>query len=173
MKPLQESITQYSSELILLLLASVLILIVVTFGLAKRLRKLNANWKQIFEGAQGENIERMLLTHLRDRMDISERLDRLDLAVDALMEDMKSAKRFVGLVRYDAFEDVGGAQSFALAIYDEQGDGVIVTSVVGRSDCRVYSKPLFRGRSERNLSQEEQRAIKEARDLGPKTLLSP
>ena len=72
---------------------------------------------------------------------------------------MESSKRFLGLVRYDAFEDMGGAQSFALAIFDENGDGTVVTSQVGRSDCRVYAKELNGGRAERELSAEEKEAI--------------
>jgi hypothetical protein len=65
-------------------------------------------------------------------------------------------------VRYDAFEDVGGAQSFALALYDDQGNGAVMNGIVGRTDCRVYCKPLVAGRSPHNLSQEESRAISEA-----------
>lgn len=173
MNTLLESIAQHSSELLLLALLGLVVLSCMVAILTRRLNKLQRVWKTIFDGAQGENIERMLLTHLHDRMEIEGRLESLDKVVNGLCEDMRSAKRFVGLVRYDAFEDVGGGQSFALAVYDEMGDGVILTSVVGRNDCRVYSKPLVRGRSERNLSQEEQRAIREARDLGPKTVLSP
>jgi hypothetical protein len=78
----------------------------------------------------------------------------------------------LGLVRYDAFEDVGGSQSFALAIYDENGDGAILTSIVGRADCRVYAKPLVKMQSERKLSQEEQRAINDARSDAPKSITS-
>ncbi|HVL40209.1 MAG TPA: DUF4446 family protein, partial [Fimbriimonadaceae bacterium] len=89
-----------------------------------------------------------------------------------LEEKVAGAKRHVGLVRYDAFEDVGGSQSFALAIYDDKGNGAVITSLVGRTDCRVYCKPLLNGRSERNLSQEEQRAIEAAASAEPKTILS-
>lgn len=85
---------------------------------------------------------------------------------------MTGAKRHVGLVKYDAFEDVGGSQSFALALYDDKGDGALITSLVGRSDCRVYCKPLIGGKSERSLSQEEQRAIREAVQTGPKSIVS-
>jgi hypothetical protein len=173
MNPLLDSIAQHSSELLLAVTIGLVVLGVACAILSARLRRLQDRWKIIFEGAKGDNVERMLLSHLRDRMEIETRLESLDGIVKSLDVDMRTAKRHVGLVRYDAFEDVGGGQSFALAVYDDHGDGVIVTSVVGRNDCRVYSKPLVHGRSERNLSQEEQRAIKEARDAGPKTLLSP
>ncbi len=75
---------------------------------------------------------------------------------------MESAKRYVGLVRYDAFSDVGGQQSFALAVYDERGDGFVISSLVGRSDCRVFSKSISRGKADRELTAEEQKAVEEA-----------
>lgn len=92
--------------------------------------------------------------------------------MDRLERALGESKRHVGLVRYDAFEDVGGSQSFALAIYDDEGNGAIVNSIIGRAECRVYCKPLLNGRSERDLSQEEQRAIREARASGPRSFVS-
>ncbi len=173
MKFLLDSIAQHTSELLLALILAVVVIAAVAAILARRLKRLQGRWRIMFEGSKADNVERMLLTHLRDRMEIEARLESIDRIVKELDLDMRTAKRHVGLVRYDAFEEVGGGQSFALAVYDDHGDGVIVTSVVGRNDCRVYAKPLVRGRSERNLSQEEQRAIKEAREAGPKSLLSP
>lgn len=93
--------------------------------------------------------------------------------VESLESRMEVSKRHMGLVRYDAFEDVGGNQSFALALYDDDGNGAVLSSIIGRSEARVYCKPLVNGRSERSLSQEEQRAIREAKTAGPRTIVSP
>lgn len=68
----------------------------------------------------------------------------------------------VGLVRYDAFEDVGGRLSFSCAMLDDHGNGVVVTSINGRQDTRVYAKPISDGRSSYNLSTEEDEAIRQA-----------
>jgi Protein of unknown function (DUF4446) len=73
-----------------------------------------------------------------------------------------SAVRHVGLVRYDAFEDVGGRLSFSCALLDDGGDGVVVTSINGRQDTRVYAKPVAEGKSPHNLSVEEEEAIRQA-----------
>jgi hypothetical protein len=101
----------------------------------------------------------MLLEHMAKSDDLASRADKAEERLKSLETKMESAKRFVGVVRYDAFEDVGGSQSFALAVYDEKGDGAVVTSMVGRTDCRVYAKEIKRGKSERELSAEEQLAI--------------
>jgi hypothetical protein len=75
---------------------------------------------------------------------------------------IEGAIRRVGLVRYDAFEDVGGRLSFSCALLDDHGAGVVVTSINGRQDTRVYAKPVTEGRSPYNLSVEEEEAIKQA-----------
>jgi hypothetical protein len=74
--------------------------------------------------------------------------------------------RRVGLVRFDAFEDTGGSQSFALALIDEAGDGVVLTSLHSRQASRLYVKRVIRGVSETTLSREEDIALREAARAG-------
>jgi hypothetical protein len=84
-------------------------------------------------------------------------------ATDRRQESMiEGAVSHVGLVRYDAFEDVGGRLSFSCAMLDGLGNGVVVTSINGRQDTRVYAKPITEGRSQYNLSIEEEEAIRQA-----------
>lgn len=73
-----------------------------------------------------------------------------------------SALRHVGLVRYDAFADMGGRMSFSAAIYDDGGNGLVLSSINGRSETRTYAKPLTDLRSEHALSPEEMQAIEAA-----------
>jgi hypothetical protein len=75
---------------------------------------------------------------------------------------IEGAVRRVGLIRYDAFEDVGGRLSFSCALLDDHGNGVVVTSINGRQDTRVYAKPITAGKSGYNLSIEEDEAIRQA-----------
>ena len=65
----------------------------------------------------------------------------------------------LGLVRFDAFEDAGGAQSFALALIDDDGDGVVLTSLHSRQSTRLYIKAVRRGVADSPLSAEEVRAM--------------
>lgn len=67
--------------------------------------------------------------------------------------------RNVALVRFDAFDDMAGRLSFALALLDDGGDGVTLTALTGRSDTRVYGKGVTAGRGEHELSPEEQQAV--------------
>lgn len=68
----------------------------------------------------------------------------------------------VGLVRFDAFDDMGGHLSFSTALLDARGDGVVITSINGRQDTRCYAKAVRGGTSQHNLATEEQQAIDRA-----------
>ncbi|MFN2613582.1 MAG: DUF4446 family protein, partial [Actinomycetota bacterium] len=75
---------------------------------------------------------------------------------------LASAIQRVGLVRFDAFEDMGGKLSFAVALLDAEGTGVVFSSINGRSDTRIYAKPIEQAGSRIPLSEEETEAIKRA-----------
>ena len=96
-------------------------------------------------------------------------IKRLEEAVRTLnrtdkKQDVKihGSVRKVALLRYDAFEDVGGRLSFSCAMLDDHGTGVVLTSINGRQETRVYAKPITEGRSPYNLSTEEEEAIRQA-----------
>jgi hypothetical protein len=86
-------------------------------------------------------------------------LNRTDKKQDV---QIRGSVRKVALLRYDAFEDVGGRLSFSCAMLDDQGTGVVLTSINGRQETRVYAKPISEGRSSYNLSSEEEEAIRQA-----------
>jgi Protein of unknown function (DUF4446) len=101
----------------------------------------------------------------------AEHIQRLERAIRALhatdkkqQVEIEGSVRRVALLRYDAFEDVGGRLSFSCALLDEQGSGVVVTSINGRQETRVYAKPVTQGVSAHNLSLEEEEAIRRALD---------
>src|SRR5207247_8006066 len=95
------------------------------------------------------------------------RIERIEQAVRTLngtdrrqQYQIEGSVRRVALLRYDAFEDVGGRLSFSCAMLDEHGTGVVLTSINGRQETRVYAKPVTAGTSTYNLSAEEEEAIR-------------
>ncbi len=80
----------------------------------------------------------------------------------ALAERLSRAVRHVGLVRYDAFSNTAGAQSFSLAMLDDEGDGFVMTSIYGRGEYRMYAKPIVGRASTYSLTAEETGAISDA-----------
>jgi hypothetical protein len=99
----------------------------------------------------------------------AQQMQRLERAIRALhatdkkqQVEIEGSVRNVALLRYDAFEDVGGRLSFSCAMLDERGSGVVLTSINGRQETRVYAKPVTGGVSTHNLSLEEEEAIRRA-----------
>ena len=83
--------------------------------------------------------------------------------VAALRAEAVGALRHLSVVRYDAFGDMGGHLSWSLALLDDGGDGVVVTSIHGRSDARTYAKNIGAWTSQQQLSPEEEDAVSHAR----------
>ena len=83
--------------------------------------------------------------------------------VAALRAEAAGALRHLAVVRYDAFNDMGGHLSWSLALLDDSGDGVVLTSIHGRSEARTYAKNLSAWTSQQQLSPEEEEAITHAK----------
>ena len=115
---------------------------------------------------RGENGERDIMSavgrSLKSVGDLQKRLD----GVVAAQEEQATIGRFAlqrfAIVRYDAFEDMGGQLSFSAALLDEHGDGLLITSINGRTETRTYAKSVQKLQSRHNLSGEEQAAIENA-----------
>jgi hypothetical protein len=83
--------------------------------------------------------------------------------VAALSAEAAEALRHLAVVRYDAFGDMGGHLSWSLALLDEGGHGVVLTSIHGRSEARTYAKNISGWKSDQQLSPEEEEAVTAAR----------
>ena len=83
--------------------------------------------------------------------------------VAALRAEATDALRHLAVVRYDAFGDMGGHLSWSLALLDDSGHGVVLTSIHGRSEARTYAKSITGWSCEQQLSPEELEAIEHAR----------
>jgi hypothetical protein len=90
------------------------------------------------------------------------RISALETRVDSLDQRGRRAVQRLGVVRFNPFEDTGSNQSFALALLDDRGDGVVISSLHSRQSTRIYLKPVNGGRSETALSEEEAQALKQA-----------
>ena len=111
--------------------------------------------------------------HIELTAAVADQLGALRTYVDATRAEMSAAVRArntetarslrnVALVRYDAFEDIAGRLSFTLALLDDDGDGVALTAITGRSDTRLYAKGISQGSGEHPLSPEEEQAVEAA-----------
>jgi Protein of unknown function (DUF4446) len=91
-------------------------------------------------------------------------LESIRKEVEALRDDAAQALRHLAVVRYDAFRDMGGHLSWSLALVDDEGNGMVLTSIHGRNDVRSYAKSIAGWKSGQELSPEESEAIAYARN---------
>ncbi|MBI3751810.1 MAG: DUF4446 family protein [Chloroflexi bacterium] len=138
------------------------ILLVVVLLQARRVRRLAGRLDGLTVGSDGASLEAILGQHLERVHGVVRDVNRLEARTVLLERDLRTTLGRVGLVRYNPFEDTGGALSFALAILDATGTGFVVSSLHARGGTRLYAKPIQAGRSEAALSEEEAEAVKRA-----------
>jgi hypothetical protein len=113
---------------------------------------------------ESENLEEVL----KEFNQLKKEFEKVLKEFENLKEREKLKIQKVGIVRFNPFEDVGGNQSFSIALLDGKDDGVVITSLYLKDGNRVFAKPIKGGKSEFNLSKEEIQAINLAKYGGSK-----
>jgi len=143
----------------LALLVLSVILLALFIATWRRLGGLTRKWDYLLKDADGNGVLDLLERHLERAKLHEDRLLRLEMTAEDLDGRLRGSVRKVGVVKYDAFEDISGRQSFALALLDDESNGTVITSIVGRADSRVFAKELKERRAEVPLTSEETSAI--------------
>lgn len=142
-----------------------LILIVVNFRMFRHISNLERKYRLFMKGTDGHSVEKALSSRVRDIDKLLADNDRNRADLNSVMKvDHNSLKKY-GIVKYDAFEDVGGKMSFALAMLDESNTGFVLNSVHSKDDCFVYLKEVVKGESYTMLSNEEKQALQKAAEF--------
>ena len=162
METLLNWVSQNYSLLVLGMLSAFGLGLVIFLVVIVRLNKLAKQYKTLMRGAEGKNLEEIMWNNAKI---LDQVLFKLDIQEDRLstVETMaKNSVQKVGIVRFNAFRDMGGDLSYAIALLNSQGDGVVISSIYGRDDARTYAKPVKGGKSSYQLSREEEEAIVKA-----------
>lgn len=94
---------------------------------------------------------------------LEEKLEKVAKELEDLQERHQKSVTKVGVVRFNPFGEIGGDQSFSLALLDSEDSGVVITSHYGKDMQRVYAKPVKKGVPEYSLAKEEEEALKKAK----------
>ena len=144
------------------LLAVMLILIILYIICFLKMRKMGKAYDRFMSGKDMESMEEILWKQF-DRIEILEEADKdKRRELNELEHTVQNAYQKAGLVKYDAFREMSGKLSYALALLDQNDNGVIVTSMYSRDGCFSYAKEVIMGESKINLSEEEQEALEKA-----------
>ena len=153
-----------SDSIIIALVAITFILLILYVVNVVQMMKLKKNYKIFMSGKNARNLEKTLI----------ERLDQVDGLLLANAENEKQIKQLfanmkftfqkVGLVKYDAFHEMGGKLSFSLALLNETNDGFVMNAVHSREGCYTYVKEIIDGNAIIVLSEEEKEALDMAKN---------
>lgn len=166
MSSLLESLQSHSGILMVLLLVVVVILLICVFNLSLGLNRLNRKYTLFMKGKDGQSLERLF----KRKFDLIEKLvrstDDNGEEIEKIWKVMDKSLNKYGIVKYDAFEDMGGKLSFVLAMLDKNNTGFLLNAIHSRENCFLYIKEIVNGKSYVVLSEEEVEALRQAVNFG-------
>jgi uncharacterized protein DUF4446 len=157
---------QALSTLVLVLAAVVIVLAVWVAWLQRSHALLRRRLRRLMGDGEGVGLDELLDRQFRRLDTVAERVDALNRLHHELEALTQRSLQKVGVIRFNPFADTGGDQSFAVALLDAEGNGVVLSSLHGRADTRIFAKTVQAGRSKHALSDEEQDAIRKALSPG-------
>lgn len=160
-----QSIINFMNKESFILILSIIVLILI-FGFIYVLIsniKLNKKYKKFMKKiGNGKNIEEDLENYMVKVEKIEKQNDDITIFCKNIDNEMSKCIQKIGIVRYSAFKDTGSDLSFALALLDEENNGVVLNGIYSREISNIYAKPVKNAKSEYTLSDEEIEAINKA-----------
>ena len=157
-----ENILEYIKTDNFLLISFILNIIMIVFVLFSIFYMIRLNKKYISfmkKMGNGNNLDEMLKKYLDDVKEIKKDNSEIKAYYTKIDSDIASCIQKVGLVRYNAFRDVGSDLSFAIALLDREDNGVVLNGLYGSESSNIYAKPIKNGTSSYQLSDEEKYAL--------------
>ncbi|MCE5219990.1 MAG: DUF4446 family protein [Clostridium sp.] len=147
------------NELIPYLIVGMIIIIILLFimviVLFKAVGRVENRYKKLMRGTSNKNLEEVLLERLNSIEEAKETSEKALKECERLEIKLKDCIQKVAIMRYKAFENVGSDLSFSIVMLDDKNDGVILTGIYGREESTTYAKPIDKGISRYDLSEEE------------------
>lgn len=144
---------------------AVLIIVLLAYStiLTLKHRKLNGKYKKFMTGASGENLESQVIARFADIDNLKADSKKINEELAKVKDNLFIAYQKVGVVKYDAFKEMGGKLSFVLALLDKNNSGILMNSVhSSREGCYTYLKEIIKGESFLELSEDERKALNQA-----------
>lgn len=150
--------------IILLLLVIILLFSVVSSNM--RISRLERKYKMFMKGSDAQSLEKVFTRKFAQIDRLYEAKEDNEHDINFIKKNFQMIFSKYGVEKYDAFDDVGGKLSFALALLDKDNTGLILNAVHSRDNCFLYLKEIVKGESYVMLSQEEVEALRKAVNFG-------
>lgn len=142
--------------------AILLLILLIVQGV--RISKLKKRYEEFMQGKNGASLEDTLIKKLNKVEELDQKNELNEAKIDKLDRDIKPCFQKIGLLKYDALEEMGGKLSFALALLNAKNNGFIINNVHSREGSYSYIKEIIDGNSIIGLSPEEEKALSMAID---------
>lgn len=152
-----------SDIFLLVLFIIVIILSVLYISSVINLKKLRTSYSKFMNKlGNGNNVEELLKEYIKRVETVETKNEEIISYCKVIDENIKRCTQKIGIVRYNAFKDVGSDLSFTLAILDDYNNGVVLNGIYARDSSNIYAKPIENGQSKYILSEEEKEAVNKA-----------
>lgn len=148
--------------ILIALLVLIIILLVMIISNKNKLKKLEQKYERFMLGSDGETLEATILEKFDEIDDLKEQNDIKSKMIKDIMENLELTYQKVGLVKYDAFREMGGSISFVLVLLNKENTGFMINSMHSRDGCYTYLKEIIKGQSYIELGKEEKEALEQA-----------
>lgn len=145
--------------LFLILLVFILVLFIIIILQMKKLNRLQKRISKFMTGKDAKSLEKDIVGLYEDNKFLKINVDKNKKDIRTLYKNMEHAFQKIGLIKYDAFQQMGGKLSFSLALLDENNNGFILNSVHSTEGCYTYTKEIKNGECAISLGEEEQQAL--------------
>ena len=149
---------------LVLLLVCIILLILIILQNGK-IKKLTEKYEKFMRGKDMESMEELIMKRFDDMDKMLEDTEKNVNDIKTLFDNMKDTVQKSGVVKYDAFNEMGGKLSFALAMLDGNNTGFVINSMHSREGCYTYIKEIIDGKSYIPLGAEEQKALNQVMDM--------
>lgn len=155
----------FDSDYIIIGLAAIVIILFILYIVnIVQISKLKKRYNIFMSGTTAKSLEDTLLKRLDQVDDLIAANSSNEKSIKKLFDNMKCTFQKIGLVKYDAFQEMGGKLSFSLAMLNEEDDGFVINAVHSREGCYTYIKEIVGGNSIIVLADEEQEALDMAKE---------
>lgn len=146
--------------IVLIILIIILFMLVISVNM--KYKRLKSSYSSFMRGRDGKNLERSILEKFDELDEVEEAVKKNTADIKELFHNVKADYQKVGIVKYDAFNEMGGNLSFAITLLDGNNSGFILNAVHSREGCYNYIKEIVRGESYVELAEEEVQSLEKA-----------
>lgn len=153
------------TTVIYILLVLVVILIVMSFLIIYKMNLISRKYYALMSGKKGADLEKIIRIRFKEMDQVKANAKRVTKEHKEIKQHLSSSYSKMGLVKYDAFNEMAGKLSFVLALLNEDNSGVVLNAMHSREGCYTYAKEIIKGESYIPLSEEEKEALERAKTL--------